>query len=315
MACYASGHRVHISPSLTAVHAYPSEYGRIGTMGKQPFISFQFEKLGEVSWPVVIGFLAAVAAFTSVVNLIVFPANPFVPAAEATAGLVQSTLIVGLVGFVVIVGGMFILAGGLKGTDVGLRWRLVPQALLVTFGLWVAVQIVGLIIRHASGAGVALDSIWQEESWTIVLGSLIAQIFGNALLEETEYRGFLVPQLFLKLKSLWFAERRNYRIAMALVISQVIFALSHIPNRLFLGVPVSEWPLDLFTLVGIGVLYAFIYIRTGNLFVAVGIHSLANVPASLFVSQGMASNVVLLAGLLLVFVWRPSWKKSVDNGP
>ncbi len=279
-------------------------------MRKEPFISFRFEKLPKANWPLIFFFLVAVTAFTSIVNLIVFRANFLLPAAEATSGLIQSTLIVSLGGFVLIVGGIFIYAGRLRKEDIGLRLKLIPQAAVVTIGLWIGLQIIGIVINLTSGKGLVLDSMWQEATWTVVLGAIAAQLFGNALLEETEYRGFLLPQLFHKLKAKWFTRHRNYRIAVALVISQLIFSVSHVPNRIFTGLPLSEWPLNFFTLLGIGILYAFIYLRTGNLFIAVGFHSLGNVPVSLFISQDLASNIVLVAGLVLIFLWRPSWRRD-----
>ena len=272
---------------------------------KTPFIQFNFEKIRETGWPVIIGFIIAIAGFTSVVNLIVFPADVFRPVADVTAGLIQSTLIVNLIGLVIIVIGIIIFAGRLKGKDVGIIWPLIPKALVVTIGLWFATQIIGLVINIISGRGLGLDSMWQNTRLTVVIGSIIAQIFGNALLEEIEYRGFLLPQIFLKLNSRKFVLRRNYRIAAALVISQVVFSLSHIPNRLFLGEHFSEWPLDFFTLLGIGVLYGLIYLRTGNIFIAVGVHALANIPASLFISQNAAGNIILALGIVLLFLWRP----------
>jgi membrane protease YdiL (CAAX protease family) len=269
------------------------------------FIGFEFEKVRETRWPVIAGFFVAVALFTSVVNLVVFPSNAFLRLAQATAGLVQSTLIVNLIGLVIIVIGIIIYAGKLRKGDVGIRFSLLPQAILTTLCLWAAIQLIGLGINVVSGGGLALDSVWQERRWTVVLGAFIAQLFGNSLLEEIEYRGFLLPQFFLKFKGLAF--HRNLRIAAAIVASQLVFSLSHVANRLYQGVPFSEWPLGFFTLLGIGVLFAFIYLRTGNLFIAVGVHSLADSPVSLFISQAAAGNMALALGLILILVWRKWW--------
>ena len=276
------------------------------------FIDFKFERIRETGWPVIVGFFIAVAVFTSVVNLIVFPSNVFLPLAQVTAGLVQSTLIVNLIGLVLIGIGIILCAGKLKKGDIGIRFSVLSQAILTTLCLWAAIQLVGLIINVALGNGLVLDSVWQERGWTVILGALIAQLFGNSLLEEIEYRGFLLPQFFLKFKSL--ASHRNHRIAAAVVVSQLVFSLSHIANRLYLGMPFSEWPLGFFTLLGIGVLFAFVYLRTGNLFIAVGVHSLTNSPVSLFISQEAAGNIALALGLILVFVWRKSWsRRSSEN--
>ena len=102
---------------------------------------------------------------------------------------------------------------------------------------------------------------------------------GNALFEEIAYRGFLFPQLYLRLAGCGSARKR---LGLALLISQGLFALSHIPNRIYLGMTPSEIALDLLMLLGWGTIYTLIYLRTDNLFIVVGIHALGNTPTTLF---------------------------------
>ena len=130
------------------------------------FIGFEFEKIRETGWPAIAGFLIAVAVFTWLVNLVVFPSNVLLPLIQATAGLVQSTLIVNLIGLIIIVIGIIICAGKLRRGDVGIRFSLLPQAILTTLCLWAATQLIGLVINVVSGGGLALDSVWQGRRWT-----------------------------------------------------------------------------------------------------------------------------------------------------
>jgi membrane protease YdiL (CAAX protease family) len=147
--------------------------------------------------------------------------------------------------------------------------------------------------------------------WTIygagfMIGLLLTQILGNALFEEIAYRGFLFPQLYLRLTSL--RERPWKRFALALLISQAAFALSHIPNRIYLGMSAGDIAVDLLMLVGWGVLYTLLYLRTDNLFLVVGVHALGNTPTTLFATAPVltgagASMLIYLLAVMATFLY------------
>jgi len=277
---------------------------------RKPFIDFDFGKVKATGWPVIIAFVLASLLFSTIINLVAFPADIFSPVTRFTSGIIQPTLIVNLISLVLIVGGVLILAGRLGKKDLGIYGSLLPQAVLITFGLWLNIQILGALVVFMRDGSLLLDSLWQEWEWTIIAGALIAQILGNALVEEVGFRGFLLPQLVLKFQKLNSNNIARKPIACGIVFSQLAFSVSHIPNRIYLGVPTSDWPLDLFTLLGVGVLYAFVYLRTGNLFIVVGLHALANMPASLFLAQDIARYVVQAFALMLIIIWKPSWNSS-----
>jgi membrane protease YdiL (CAAX protease family) len=132
-----------------------------------------------------------------------------------------------------------------------------------------------------------------------MLGALLAQLFGNALAEETIYRGFLLPQTWLKLP---IAQHPGWRLLLTVLISQGVFALSHIPNRIFNGMPITAMAPDMLILLAFGLYFTFLYLRTGNLFIAVGVHALVNQPVSIIQSDLSAPLLMTLA-LLLAIVW------------
>src|SRR5262249_7367140 len=152
--------------------------------------------------------------------------------------------------------------------------------------IWGAAQGVHLVAAWLTYGTVALSGEWINPGFMI--GLVLTQIFGNALFEEIAYRGFLFPQLYLRAAAL--RTRPWTRLLLALLVSQGLFALSHIPNRIYLGMTPSEIALDLLMLLGWGTLYTLIYLRTDNLFIVVGIHALGNTPTTLF------STVPPLAG-------------------
>jgi membrane protease YdiL (CAAX protease family) len=230
--------------------------------------------------------VAAHFALTAIVNLVFFAGNTFRPLASATGGLFTGSLLANLVFIAVLVTGIILRFGGLRPYDVGLIPRNILRGFVFAFGIWAGAQVVHMVAGWLTYGTVKLSTDWINPGFMI--GLVLTQIFGNALFEEIAYRGFLFPQLYLRAAAL--RARPWTRLLLALLISQGLFALSHIPNRIYLGMTPSEIALDLLMLLGWGTLYTLIYLRTDNLFIVVGIHALGNTPTTLF------STVPLLAG-------------------
>ncbi len=79
---------------------------------------------------------------------------------------------------------------------------------------------------------------------------------------------------------------RRWRPVPALLVgvatSQAIFAATHIPQRLHHGVAGAELALHLVGLWCFGVALTAVWLRTRNLWIAVGVHALSNSPTFLF---------------------------------
>jgi membrane protease YdiL (CAAX protease family) len=108
----------------------------------------------------------------------------------------------------------------------------------------------------------------------------------------------------LRLKQ--FGDRPWVRLALALLISQGLFALSHIPNRIYLGMKPNEIAVDLLMLLGWGTLYTIVYLRTDNLFIVVGIHALGNTPTTLFRTAPILSGdgaSILIYTLVMLYLF------------
>ncbi|MBK8022456.1 MAG: CPBP family intramembrane metalloprotease [Chloroflexi bacterium] len=225
-------------------------------------------------------FIALHFALVSVVNLVLFAGGAFQPLASATGGLVTGSLVANLAFIGVLVAWLLVRHGDLRLTDIGIIPARLPSAIAVTLALWLAAQGVHAVAGLLTYGAVEVAPVWNSAGAYMLIGVLVAQICGNALFEEIAYRGFLFPQFFLRLERL--AERRWLRIGLALALSQGLFALSHIPNRLYLGMSRETLLSDLAMLTAIGVLFTLIYIKTDNLFLVVGIHALGNAPTTLF---------------------------------
>ena len=249
---------------------------------------------------VILLFLAAYVGLSFLINLVVFRSPWLDPVTRSTRGWIQPTLVVNAGLIMLLIAGVLGLGGRLSPRKIVGTARQALRAIGWTAALWGLTQLVGVVALAIQG-GLTLDPSWNAYGVSWVLGGLLAQLAGNALFEEIAYRGFLLPQTHRRLSAI---RRPALRIFVAVLISQAVFALIHIPNRIYTGLPLAAYPMDLVRLLGLGALFAVIYLRTGNLLLAVGIHALLNRPTPLV---GFASSstvlLVLIAVLLVVWPW------------
>ena len=259
----------------------------------------------EAPWKVILVFLVVSVTLASVINLVLFPSPFFTPIVRATGGLIGATLQANILFFLVfslIVFGW----GKLRPKDVGLDPSKLTQAISLTVLLWIVTQVIVLLINWING-DIHLDPVWSQRGVTVVIGWLIAQLLGNALYEEMSYRGFYLSQFYLKLNMQNEKQRRTVSVLAMLI----LFILSHIPNRIFAGLSLADIPLD-FTLIFIwGLLFTLIYLVSGNLFLAVGVHALLNKPTTITEAPFPASLLVAaLAAIMLLILWLQKRKSA-----
>lgn len=225
-------------------------------------------------------FILAHFALAALVNLVFFASNTFTPLASATGGLFTGSLLVNLILVALLIWLLVGRVGGLRPYDVGLIARHIPIGIAFGVGLWACAQVIHALFGLLYHGEVAPQPVWRSDGGAMLIGWLITQLLGSALFEEIAYRGFLFPQMYLRLNR-W-SDDPQRRLAWAVILSQILFALSHIPNRIYLGMSTPEIAFDLLMLFGWGGLYTLIYLRTGNLFLVVAIHALGNAPTTLF---------------------------------
>jgi len=258
-------------------------------------------------------FIFAHFALAALVNLVFFAADTFKPLTSATGGLFTGSLLVNLILIAALIWLVIGRIGGLRPYDVGLIARHIPAAIGFTLALWGGAQIVHAVFGLLYHGEIAPQPVWRSDGGAMLIGWLITQLLGNALFEEIAYRGFLFPQMYLRLNSM--ADNPSVRLAYSVIFSQVLFALSHIPNRIYLGMNAPEIGFDLLMLFGWGVLYTLIYLRTGNLFLVVGVHALGNAPTTFFKTAPMLEmgggslliyilTIIALFGVPLYKAWR-----------
>jgi membrane protease YdiL (CAAX protease family) len=252
----------------------------------------------EAPWKVILVQLLVGIVMASVINLVLFPGPFFGPITRATGGLIDGTLqanVLSILLFSLIVFGW----GKLRPRDVGLDWSKLGQALSLTALLWLAMQLIVLIVNWING-DVHMNPLWSERGVTAVLGGLIAQLAGNAFYEEMSYRGFYLQQFYLKIRNP--SERGRKTVAILSMLG--LFVLSHIPNRIFHGYTLADIPLDFALLFAWGLFFTAIYLVSGNLFLAIGVHALTNRPTLITESPFPAQALLFVLTCILLAALR-----------
>lgn len=285
---------------------------------------------GGAAWPfqriprqprVSLGFLlltlAVAKSATAFFQLLAFrdPARWFPPMAwigQATGGIVDGTLVAGVTLQVLVIVGLLIGVGRLRPGHLGLdRQRLWPALRFVVMA-WVAIQSLLLVLLPLCGQPIGLGAHWTEEGWRRAAGEWLGQLLGNCPYEEVLFRGFLLPQCGL-LAMRWVPKAGpRALVAVALVLSQALFAVGHVFLNLHL--PEGQWLLVAQFVFGL--MFAFVYLRTGNLFLAMGVHALLNNPAPLIEDPlpgpGVSGSIFLVG--VVAWLINLAWTKRPAAG-
>lgn len=239
--------------------------------------------------------------FTLVVNLILFANGTLSVIAKSTNGWINETLAANLFGLVLEVVIFLCMIAKLSLRDLGLTKKKLFAGMIGTLLFWIAINMVDLGMTLLTHSSLSFNSDIFRNS-NVVFAELLGQIFGNALLEEVLFRGFLLVQIYLLLKKV---NNNTSRIVYAMFISQSIFAAIHIPNRIYSGLVGLDFVYDFIILVILGVIFSLLYVLTKNLFFVIGVHSLMNVQImfwdSSFTNTATLICVLLLTCLLICF--------------
>lgn len=259
----------------------------------------------ETSWRFLLLATAAVVAVATALNISFRVGRGFYRTVYADTGhLVRPPLIAGLVLLAMI----FVAAGyaGLRPRHLGWRWSRVGAGLTATAAIFVAMQVVQVVVTVANGDQLQLAASWTGAGWATAVGVLAGYALGIAPAEETFFRGLLLPQLGLKFSRMAPA----VAVGAALVVSQSMFALYHLPGDVLggsSGVGMA-WPdivVDLGRLFAIGMVFAALYLRTGNLLLVIGIHALQDAGTTIVrapVDPGLVVLSFATVALLATFI-------------
>lgn len=258
----------------------------------------------EASWITIVLVLLATFGLITVVFL---PANlpRLLALGDGLAALVIFSSI-----FVVAIGGCAIVFGGLRPRDVGLRLSKIPEAMAVVVCIWIVIQAAHAVAGLLSPESLQWDAALQRFGVTDRLLWLAVMLLGTALAEETIFRGFFFPQLYLKCSG---STRRCFWIAA--ISSGILFGLFHVPRHIVLsdinaiGISVRV----LFHALG-GLLATVIYLRTRNLWLMIGLHGIENAPTRLVKSPMPSEMLLLLLEIVLLVGWPWLMRRTDQKG-
>ncbi|AHZ23167.1 CPBP family intramembrane metalloprotease [Haloferax mediterranei ATCC 33500] len=235
--------------------------------------------------------------FTVVVNPWV-KANVNIPLYEATGGFLRPELLVYLGGLALVLA--ILRRESLRPSDVGLDSTKTRMALRSIVLVWVVAQGIIVAAAYVSTGTIPGPSPTLSGGPVVLAGLVVTELAGNSLFEEVVYRGFLAEQV-----RLYVEQRGDFpatpTLGLALLGSQSVFALVHVPVRLYQGATPTQTLQSVGLLFVLGVLFALVYYRTGNLLLAVGVHTLNNVP--LFALGGPVKWPIWVATGVVLSVW------------
>ncbi|WP_312471843.1 type II CAAX endopeptidase family protein [Neobacillus sp.] len=259
-------------------------------------IIVSINNLKETSWLTILLFSILYCVYVTIINLVVFKSNIIQPISVLTLGLVNQTLIVNIVSLILFVFILIIKYGRLTFFDIGLKGNRLLSAVTAVSIIWIAMQLINIVIGIITTGKPIIYEGWNQYGALKMFGSFIGQLFGNSLFEEVVFRGFLLVQISKKLKN------KKGQLFIGIFVSQFLFALIHIPNRILGGMNVFEIVTSLIILFMIGIFFAIVYLLTDNLFLVIGIHTIWNTP--LLVFNGLPSILVIfVATIILLLIW------------
>ena len=168
------------------------------------------------------------------------------------------------------------------------------NGILLGIIFWMIIQtIVFLYLLFTETPMVLRQNISKE------IGAILGQLFGNALNEELIFRGIFFLQFYLILRKR-FSDRTAFLIA--LLASQLFFAVSHLPNRILIK-HYENLILDQIKLFFVGILFVMFYIKSRNFVLTVIMHSLLNYQLRIFDVNFLYPVVTLVIFLLSITFW------------
>jgi membrane protease YdiL (CAAX protease family) len=215
--------------------------------------------------------------------------------------------------------GVVLLLGRRKPAEIGWSLRKLGPGVALSLVAWALLQLVLVAWVLASGAPLAPHASWARVGVGGVLGGVLTQALGHALVADTVFRGFYLPELrarFLRPGSALVVVALGFA---ALAASSLLFGLAHLPTRaLIKGSDLSELVTEQLEFFSAGLALGLAMLTTRNLFAVVGLHVLLNAPAPLVQVPGGVLKAAILCVFALVVVdaglrsVRAAWRRRRD---
>ena len=229
--------------------------------------------------------------------LAIFVATPseLLPSLRAATGDVIASNFLDYFPLFIIMGLLLVVVGRLRCNDLGLIRQRFLSGVAWMICTWVVVQLLVVLIQQGT---VSIDPSWDGLVVKKISLLVTGQLLGNALYEEVFWRAFLISQLVLLMTRVMKLSMGT-ALAWAIIISSVLFALSHIPNDLLHGREILGGQISRCIA---GIIFGSLFLLSNNLFLVIGIHGLVNQPLFLFQDSGSAKELMWFVPLLVLAI-------------
>ena len=224
---------------------------------------------------------------------------------QNTRYIITTDFLIAFIPLNIITAIFFLKIGKLTFSEIGLKKSGLLPAIFLIFIIWWAAQLFYFYIDLFFQINPLIKPSWSNPIYyPYILGEFITEFLGNSLFEEILYRGVLFSQLFLYFKSKNKFSNEENQIVMSILISQILFALAHIPNRFISGYyALDEAFFGLISPLIFGVFISYVYYLTNNLYICIGLHGIGNISVSIFTLWFPPSQWSLLIPLFFVFFY------------
>jgi uncharacterized protein len=177
--------------------------------------------------------------------------------------------------------------GKYRFNDFGFRQTKLKNIFIYTIVIFLFYQLLSSIVLIVDSRPISSGWFFHDSIAAIIF-TIVSQVFGNTIIEEISYRGFLFPQLYNRIM----AKSEKSKILISLISSQIIFALMHLPNHILNGFSYNNPIIDMLLLFLAGIVFAVAYLKTKNLWYAIIAHTLYNIVA--FYNNNVPYSLVLI---------------------
>ncbi len=185
------------------------------------------------------------------------------------------------------------------------------KAIVVFILLWFILEcsmfIAAFIIASNTFFNPSLNYSTYYLMWFILLAG---EFFGNSLYEETFYRGLWMDTLYKSVEGRS-SEKSKITTVKVYCIQATLFALLHIPNRIYYGFTTSDMLWNLLYLFGFGIWLGFCYQKTKSLYFIIVLHTLSNI--GVLFTNNLFGTAFVLVPCSFLFIIMLNRKKGTTN--
>ena len=201
-------------------------------------------------------------------------------------------------GFVIM--GVMFWIGRVSPKAVGLSFEHLKNGLTAVCLIWGLIHVVQVIAYLTSESPLFSSLLITKQNPLLGFGAFAAFMLTKGLVDEIIYRSLLIPNLLHRIQR-WFAAPYAVLLGTAIFTSQALYVL--IQTALFPIHGEDGFLTSLFWMAIVSLLSTFIYIRTGNIFIAAGIHTLWFFPVLLMPPMIPFRPLLTTCAILVAAFW------------